>query len=358
MRILVTGGGGFIGSHVVEALSNRGDDVAIIDDFSAGRAENLADAGLIDSPQSSAILDARRSLRGSAGDPPAPSIPVVSSEKPGRFEVFLSDIRDPMIDSIFEQFQPQVVLHLAAQIDVRKSVADPVYDASVNILGTINLLQACRHHGVERFVFTSSGGCVYGEPENLPVAETHPRRPDSPYGISKEVMTHYLDFYGKEFDISHVTLALANIYGPRQDPMGEAGVIAIFIGQMMDGQRPTIFGDGEQERDFVFVEDVVAAYVAAIEQGDGDFLNIGTSIGTNVNQLYEKLAELASFDGNPNYGPPRLGELKRIYLDPAQAREVLGWRPQTSIDEGLSRTYQWFSAQPKRGSYSKPPASG
>lgn len=354
MKVLVTGGAGFIGSHVVEALANAGHEILVIDDFSSGKLSNLADAGLVGKEQALGAaprLDSQHAGREPAqGTSEALSLTAIPSLEP--LTLFAADIRDSRVESIFEAYRPDIVFHLAAQIDVRKSVADPIHDADVNILGTLNLLESCRHHNVDRFIFTSSGGCVYGEPLQLPVDETHPRNPDAPYGIGKEVMGAYLDFYERNFAISHTTLALGNVYGPRQDPHGEAGVVAIFIGRMMERQTPIIFGDGEQQRDFVYVKDVVAAYLAAIDKGSSEFLNIGTGAGTSVNQLYKKLAELSSFEGDPDYGPPRAGELSRIFLDTTRAGQALGWKAETGLDEGLRLTYDWFRNHLPRSEHS------
>lgn len=316
MRILVTGGAGFIGSNLVDILLEEGHTVTVVDNLSTGRFENLYK-----------VRDAARE---------------------NRFSFLHMDIRDNSLLAAFKGKGQEVVIHLAAQPDVRVSVKDPVFDADVNVLGTINLLQLAAQNGVQRFINTSSGGCVYGEPDSLPVPEDAPRRPDSPYGVSKLVAEEYIRYYERVHGISCCTLALANVYGPRQNPFGEAGVVAIFIGKMLDGEEPVIFGTGEQTRDFVYVEDVVDAYRAALSKGEGEFINIGTGVETSVNQLYNLLAEMLDFEGRPQYEPPRAGELDHISLQADKAHKVLGWKPRTSISEGLARTVDWYKQNLRR----------
>lgn len=310
MRILVTGGAGFIGSNLVDTLLREGHTVTVVDNLSTGKFENLYN-----------VKDAARE---------------------NRFSFLHLDIRDDSLVAAFKGKELDAVIHLAAQPDVRVSVKNPVMDADVNILGTINVLQLAVENGVKRFINTSSGGCVYGEPGSLPVSEEAPRRPDSPYGVSKNVAEEYLRYYERAYGIPCCTLAPANVYGPRQNPFGEAGVVAIFIGKMLAGKEPVIYGDGEQTRDFVFVDDVVDAYLAALTKGDGEFINIGTGVETSVNELYRSLAEILEFEGQPQYAPPRKGELSRIALRADKAAKVLGWRPRTSLSEGLARTVEWY----------------
>ena len=316
MRILVTGGAGFIGSNLVDALLREGHTVTVVDNLSTGKFENLFN-----------VKDAAR-------------------EK--RFSFFHMDIRDDSLVAAFKGKDQEVVIHLAAQPDVRVSVKNPMLDAEVNILGTINVLQLAVQNGVRRFINTSSGGCVYGEPETLPVSEEAPRNPDSPYGVSKKVAEEYLRYFERTHGLRCCTLAPANVYGPRQNPFGEAGVVAIFIGRILAGQEPVIYGDGEQTRDFVFVDDVVDAYRAALTRGDGEFINIGTGVQTSVNQLFRHLAEIMDYEGQPRYEPPREGELNHIALRVDKARKVLGWRPRTSLAEGLAQTVEWYRQNLRR----------
>jgi UDP-glucose 4-epimerase len=303
MDTLVTGGAGFIGSNLVDALLARGDRVMAVDDLSTGRRENLAPA-----------LEAG-------------------------VDLVEADIRDPqaMLD-LFERARPEVVFHLAAQIDVRRSAADPAFDARVNVEGTINVLEAARVSGVRRFVNTSTGGAIYGEGRVIPAPEDHPSAPEAPYGQSKLAAEGYCDLYGRLHGLSTVSLRYGNVYGPRQDPLGEAGVIAIFCGRLLERRRPTVFGDGLQTRDYVYVEDVVAANLAAAETGVSGPINIGTGVQTTVLELVDALAELGGRELEPEHAPERPGEVRHIALDYARAREELGWEPGTSLREGLRRT--------------------
>lgn len=303
MKALVSGGAGFIGSHVVDALVGRGDDVTIVDDLSTGKRENLASG-------------------------------------PGRAaELVEVDIRDAeAIRDLVGRLRPQTVFHLAAQIDVRKSTADPAWDAGINVIGTVNLLQASLEAGVDRFVNTSTGGAIYGEGRTLPASEDHPQAPEAPYGQSKLGAEGYCDLYSRLHGLSTVSLRYGNVYGPRQDPLGEAGVIAIFCGKLQAGERPTIFGNGEQTRDYVYVGDVVRANVAAAESHATGPFNIGLGVQTSVLQLVEALGELSGREFEPEFAPPRLGEVQHIAIDPARAREELGWEPHVTLRDGLERT--------------------
>jgi UDP-glucose 4-epimerase len=316
LRIVVTGGAGFIGSNLVDTLLDQGHTVTVVDNLSTGKFDNL--------------------------------FKVKDAAKENRFNFLHMDIRDDSLGAAFKGKDIDAVIHLAAQIDVRYSVKHPVFDADINVLGTLNVLEMAAQSGVRRFVNTSSGGCVYGEPQSLPVAETADRLPDSPYGVSKNVAEQYIRYYERSHGIACCTLALSNVYGPRQNAFGEAGVVAIFAGKMLSGEVPLIFGKGEQTRDFVFVEDVVNAYIAGLEKGEGEFFNIGTGIETSVNELYRKIAELLDFDFEPQYAEAREGELDRIALNAEKAGQVLGWRPQTSFDQGLARTVEWYRQSLRR----------
>jgi UDP-glucose 4-epimerase len=303
---LVTGGAGFIGSHLCDRLLAEGHRVVGVDDLSTGRIANLSEA------------------RGYGHE----------------FTFFNMDIRADGLLSLFERHQPEVVLHIAAQPAVSTSMEQPVFDASVNLMGSLNILECARRTGVRKVVYAASGGTLYGDPRKLPVKETAlgAGRPVSPYGISKKVVVEYLVFYERYHGIEWTALALANVYGPRQDPKGEAGVIAIFSAAMLSGRAPTIFGDGNQSRDYVFVDDAVHAFALACDRGAGRLVNIGTSVETSVNGLYRMLAEITGFTGEPAHGPPRPGDLRRSVLDIALAEEVLGWRPWTHLEDGLGET--------------------
>jgi len=299
MRAIVTGGAGFIGSHVAEALVARGDEVHVVDDLSSGRRENV----------------------------------------PSGAELHVADIRDPA--AVFDLTRPEVVLHLAAQASVTVSVAKPVFDAEVNVLGTIAVLEAARRHGAQ-VVFSSTGGAIYGECPS-PATEGSERRPLSPYGTSKLAGEEYLGAWNRLHRTGHVALRYGNVYGPRQDPHGEAGVVAIFLRAVADGQRPTIFGDGSQERDYVFVGDVVRATLAAT-QLDGGVVNVGTGRATSVLELVEAMRTATGREIDPEHGPERLGDLQRSVLDPSVAERELGWRAETSLEDGLRATWQFFTA--------------
>ncbi|HLM31191.1 MAG TPA: NAD-dependent epimerase/dehydratase family protein [Solirubrobacterales bacterium] len=306
MRALVTGGAGFIGSHVVDALRARGDDVVALDDLSSGRRENLAESGA---------------------------------------ELVVGDITDPdAIEEAFGRARPELVLHLAAQIDVRRSVADPAFDLDVNVGGTIRLLERARSSGVGRFLFASTGGAIYGEGEGrkLPLTEDAERRPDAPYGQSKLAAEGYLDLYRRLYGLETRALRLGNVYGPRQDPHGEAGVVAIFTSALLDGRRPRVFGDGEQTRDYIYVADVAAAFLAAADAGGPGAYNVGTGIETTVLELGRRIAEAVSVQFDPEMVPARLGEVQRIAIDPGRAVAELGWRAERDLATGLAQTVESF----------------
>jgi UDP-glucose 4-epimerase len=303
MRTLLTGGAGFIGSNLVDALVARGDEVVVIDDVSTGKRANLDEA-----------------LAGGA-------------------ELVELDIRDAeAVGATVERVRPEVIFHLAAQIDVRKSVADPAHDARVNVEGTVNVLRAAQATGVPRVVNTSTGGAIYGEGLILPAPEDHPVAPEAPYGLSKFCAENYCELFKRLHGLSTVSLRYGNVYGPRQDPLGEAGVIAIFCGKLLDGGRPTIFGDGLQTRDYVYVGDVVEANLRAADSDAGGAFNIGRGVETNVLEIVETLAAYANGSFEAEHAPERPGEVRRIYLDTTRAREELDWEARVGLEEGLERT--------------------
>jgi UDP-glucose 4-epimerase len=305
MRILVTGGAGFIGSHVVDAYIDAGHDVIVVDDLSTGKRESL--------------------------HPRARFIP--------------ADIQDPAVRQLIVSEKIEVVNHHAAQMDVRRSVADPLFDARVNILGLLNVLEGAREAGVKKVIFASSGGTVYGEQEVFPASEEHPTCPISPYGVSKRSGEHYLYFYSVEYGIPYIALRYANVYGPRQDPHGEAGVVAIFTLRFLSGGQPVINGDGKQTRDYVFVKDVARANLMALQVAYSGPLNIGTSIETDVNQLFGHLRTLTNSSLPEVHGPAKPGEQQRSVLAWTCAAEVLGWRPEVSLADGLRQTVEYFRSR-------------
>ena len=311
MRALVTGGAGFIGSTLVDRLLAEGHAVDVVDDLSNGSMANLAAA---------------------------------RADHAHEFTFHQLDVRSPDVGEVIMRRRPDVVYHLAAQADVRVSVARPVYDADINILGSLQVLEGARAGGVRKVVFASSGGTIYGDPEPsaLPVTEEHPQRPESPYGVAKKAVGDYLHAYRQLYGLEYSALALANVYGPRQDPHGEAGVVAIFAGRLLSDQQCTIFGDGRQTRDFVYVDDVVDAFARAAERGSGLVLNIGTGIETSVNELYRAMATAAGVDRAPVFAEARPGELARSCLDPGRAAVHLGWEPWTKVDEGAVAVIDWF----------------
>jgi len=305
MKCLVTGGAGFIGSNLVDALLARGDEVTIVDDLSTGRRQNVEPA-----------------LAGGA-------------------ELVELDIRDRgALEATVARAAPDLLFHLAAQVDVRKSVADPAFDASINVGGTANVLEATCRAGVPRLVFASTGGAIYGEGDglDLPLTEATPVAPLSPYGQSKQAGELYIALYERLYGVSSICLRLGNVYGPRQDPLGEAGVIAIFCGLLREARQPTVYGDGKQTRDYVFVGDVVAAMLAAARSQLSGPVNVGTGIETDVLELARRLGELDGASFEPEFAPPRTGEVQRITIDPSRAEAELGWRSATSLSEGLELT--------------------
>jgi UDP-glucose 4-epimerase len=296
MRAVVTGGAGFIGSHVVEALVARGDEVHVLDDLSRGRPDRVA-AGA---------------------------------------ELHVGDIREP--DAVFDATRPEAVLHLAAQADVRVSVEDPALDADVNVLGTVRILEAARRHGA-KVIFASTGGAIYGECDG-PATESAERRPLAPYGTSKLCGEEYLATWNRLYGTGHVSLRFANVYGPRQEPHSEAGVVAIFMGLLQGEGTPKIYGDGSQTRDYVFVADVVRAMLAALDH-DGGVFNVGTGVETSVVDLYETIQRTSGVTREPAFAAARLGELQRSVLDIGRAASELGWQPAHPLEDGLARTWAW-----------------
>ncbi|HLB00642.1 MAG TPA: NAD-dependent epimerase/dehydratase family protein [Bacteroidota bacterium] len=305
MKVLVTGGAGFIGSHVADACLAAGNAVVIVDDLSTGKMENV--------------------------NPKA------------RFEQ--TDIRDEKLDDLFRSEKFDVVIHHAAQMDVRKSVEDPAFDASVNILGTLNLLEQCRKTGVKKFVFASTGGAIYGEQDYFPADEKHPVRPLSPYGISKLAIEKYLFYYGEIYGLRHVSLRYGNVYGPRQNPHGEAGVIAIFTKKMLAGAQPLINGDGLQTRDYVYVGDVVSANMFALGFAGSGIFNVGTGIETDVNTLFRSLNDLTVAGCRESHGPAKKGEQMRSVIDAGLLVKTAGWTAATNLGDGLRRTVEYFRAK-------------
>jgi len=301
VKILVTGGAGFIGSHVVDAYVGAGHQVVVVDSLATGRRERV--------------------------NPAAQFYPL--------------DIRSPELRDVFERERPDVVNHHAAQASVIASINDPRTDAEVNALGTLNLCNLCVGFGVRRLVFASTGGAIYGNPQHIPADEQHPTTPLSPYGIHKLVGEHYVRYFGST-GMTWAILRYANVYGPRQDPFGEAGVVAIFTRALLDRKAPTIFGDGKQTRDFIFVEDVARANLLAATVPTSDLANIATGAETSVNEIFRHLAELTGFHGTPVYAAARPGEVYRIALNPAHVKQWLRWMPQTGLVDGLRTTVEWF----------------
>lgn len=302
MKLLVTGGAGFIGSHITDALIEKGHEVVVVDNLLMGKLENV-------NPKAKFVL---------------------------------MDIRAKEISKLFSIEKFDAIFHLAAQMDVRKSVEDPIYDADVNVLGTLNLLQNAVQHHVKKIIFASTGGAVYGEQHEFPCSEEHPTQPVSPYGITKLTVEKYLHFYSVEYGLRYVTLRLANVYGPRQNPHGEAGVVAIFTGKLLSGGEPIINGDGKQTRDYVYVGDVVEANLRALEYPENDTFNIGTGIETDVNRIFHLLNQLTNRNAEERHGPPKPGEQRRSVIDYKKAKRLLGWEPQVSLEEGLKRTVEFF----------------
>lgn len=323
MRALVTGAAGFIGSNLVDRLLAEGEEVLGIDNLSSGSLANLSEA--------------RRT-------------------EMGKFTFQRVDITSNALTDLIKRTKPDIIFHLAAQVDVRKSVADPLHDAMVNVYGTLNVLQSADQAGVKKVVFTSSGGCIYGEPgeSRLPVTEEQvylpEAMPESPYGVSKKIVLDYLRYFKAVKDLDYTALALSNVYGPRQEPAAEVGlegqVVAIFSRKMLAGRPSTIYGDGSQTRDFVYVDDVVSAFLATREKGSGELINIGSGSELSVGELHSRLRDLTGSRYEPQHAAARPGELQRIVIDPSKAAAVLSWHASTTLDEGLKKTVAYFKANP------------
>jgi len=302
MKILVTGGAGFIGSHVVDQYIKNGHQVVVVDDLSTGRRSNLNPAA----------------------------------------KFYHLDIRSPELRDVFEAERPEIVNHHAAQMDVRRSVDDPIFDANINIEGSIKLAQLAIEYGVRKFIYISSGGAVYGEPVVLPCDEEHPIRPLCPYGASKYTFEMYLYMFKEINGMDYTVLRYGNVYGPRQDPHGEAGVVAIFTGRMLRGEPVTINGSGEQVRDFVYVADCARANLIALERGSGRVYNLGTGLGDTINQIFNHLKKITDYPLEVHYGPAKAGETFKIYLDAQRAKKELGWEPEFDLERGLQETVDYF----------------
>ncbi len=307
MRILVTGGAGFIGSHIAEAYLAQGHQVTVLDNLSKGKRENI----------------------------------------PNGAEFIEGDIRDRKVRELLADLKIEVINHHAAQMDVRFSVADPLFDAEVNILGMLNLLEGARAAGVKQFIFASTGGAVYGEQEQFPAPEEHPLRPLSPYGITKLTGEKYLFYYNQVHGLNYFVLRYSNVYGPRQNPHGEAGVVAIFCNKMLAGEQPVINGDGTQTRDYVYVKDVVKANLAALGYPQPEVVNIGTAKETDVNTIFRVIRDAINPEIPEYHGPPKAGEQQRSVVAIEKAARVLNWKPEYSLEEGLAETVEWFKANYK-----------
>lgn len=305
MKLLITGGAGFIGSHLGDRLIQEGHEVVVIDNLSTGKKENVH-------------LKAR---------------------------FYSIDIRAQGISHIFQKEKFDVVFHYAAQIDVRKSVENPVEDANINILGALNILENCRKLTTKKIIFASSGGAIYGETDIIPTPESFPGPPISPYGISKLATEKYLDYYYKVFGLPYVSLRLANVYGSRQDPTGEAGVMGVFIDRMLQEKQPIINGDGRQTRDFIFIDDVVEANLLVLKSNKVGIFNIGTTKETDINTLFRKLKNITRANCEKVYGPKRPRDQKRSCLNFQKANQEIGWKPKVSLEEGLQKTVEWFVKQ-------------
>lgn len=304
MKILVTGGAGFIASNIVDALINMGHELVIIDNLSTGRMENI---------------------------------------NPGA-KFYKMSIRDEAVAGIFEKEKPDIVNHHAAQIDVRRSGDDPVTDAEDNILGSLNIITNCVKNEVKKLIYASTGGAIYGDPEYIPADENHPINPISQYGVSKHTVEHYIYVYGILHGLEYTILRYANVYGERQNPFGEAGVVAIFATQMLTGIQPTIFGPGDKTRDYIHISDIVSANIAAMERGKNTICNIGTGVETSDQQVYDTLADVLEYKNSPSYADVRKGEVYRISLDCSKAKEDLSWSASLSFPEGIKRTAEYYKA--------------
>ena len=302
MKVLVTGGAGFIGSHVVDRLVQEGHDVVVVDNLSSGKRKNV----------------------------------------PRAVQFYKLDVESTKLERVFRNERPSIVMHLAAQMNVRKSVEDPLFDAQVNVVGTLNVLEQATKHGARKVIFSSSGGAIYGEQNEFPAAESHVTQPLSPYGISKLCGEHYLSYYARMSGIQVVSLRYANVYGPRQDPEGEAGVVAIFIQKLLNQEQPVIYGNGRQTRDFVYVEDVVEANLIAMGQDAHGVFNVGTGIETSINELFQIVVELTKSATKEVHGPAKKGEQARSVINATKLRHELGWESKVDLREGLRRTVAYF----------------
>lgn len=303
MKIVVTGGAGFIGSNVVDALISKGNDVFIIDNFSTGKKENIH----------------------------------------AKAKVYAMDITDAQVSELMQEIKPHAVFHFAARIDVRKSVADPKEDARVNILGSINIIESAYNAGCKKFIFASSGGAIYGDTDDIPTSEKHLPEPMSPYGITKLAVEYYLQYYFTVFRMPYVALRFANVYGQRQNAQGEAGVVAIFCDTILRGEAPRIYGDGKQTRDFVFVEDICAACLLALELKARGAYNVGTSVETDINSLAEIIKNSLGYRGEILHSEAKKGEQERSCLNFSKIKKELGWSPKVNLKDGILQTVQWFS---------------
>ena len=302
VKVLVTGGAGFIGSHLVDRLSLLGFELVVVDNLTSGYRDNI---------ESSLCF----------------------------YDI---DITDENLTSVFEQERPDIVFHLAAQISVQASMKDPYNDSKINILGSLNLFENCVKFGVKKVIYASSGGAIYGEPLYFPCDEFHPVNPLSHYGVAKYAVEKYLQVYKNTYGLEYTVLRFSNVYGPRQDPYGEAGVVAIFSKGMIRDEKLMINGSGSQERDFLFVDDLIGALIKSIDLADGEIINIGTGIGCSVNYLHDQLKKHSGYTSETLHDSEKPGEVFRIYLDPLKAREVLDWAPEIYIDQGLKMTVDWF----------------
>ena len=302
MKILITGGAGFIGSHLIDKLIKKNHKVIVIDDLSTGKKEYLNPKG----------------------------------------KFYKIDICSPKISQIFKKEKPEIVFHYAAQINVRKSVAEPIEDAKINILGSLNILENCKKYKVKKIIFASTGGAIYGEADVIPTPETYPVFPLSPYGVAKLTIEKYLNYYFKVFGLSFAALRLANVYGSRQNSKGEAGVVAIFCDKMLSGKQPIINGNGKQNRDFIYIEDVVTAAILAMKRNKIGIFNIGTAKKTDVNTIFRKLKKLTASNCKEIHNAAKPGEQKRSCLDYAKAKKELGWQTKYSLEKGLKETVEWF----------------
>jgi UDP-glucose 4-epimerase len=302
LKVLVTGGAGFIASHIVDALVDRGDEVVVVDNLCEGKKDNV--------------------------NPKA--------------RVYEMGIGDPGLAEVFEREKPDIVDHHAAQINLRKSVDEPLFDAEMNILGSLNVIVNAVRSGVKKLIYSSSGGAIYGEPQYLPADEKHPVNPVSQYGVSKYCVEHYIELYSRQSGLNFAILRYANVYGPRQNPFGEAGVVAIFARQMMRGERPSIFGPGDKTRDYMYVSDVVAVNLAAIERGNNVICNVGTGVETSDQQIYDAVAGALGYTETANYTEVRPGEIQRICLDCSLAERELGWKARVPLERGIADTVAYF----------------